>query len=35
MGLIPTTLSQAQDINFLGVQDLAWMEVWKPGDFPK
>ena len=30
MGLIlTTTLSQAQSINFLGIQDLAWIEVQK------
>lgn len=34
-GLIPTPLNQAWNMNFLAVQDLAWMEVQKPGEFPK
>lgn len=29
MGLIPTILSQAQNINFLSIQDPAWIEVQK------
>ena len=33
MGFIPTTLSQAQDMNLLGVQDFAWMGVQNPGGF--
>ena len=27
--ILTTTLSQAQNINFLGIQDLAWIEVQK------